>query len=205
MEFKTAAKNIYEIFKTIAVMFLLAFLIRTYLIQTFVVEGRSMEPNFHDGEYLLIDKISYRFRPPQRGDVVVFISPDDGKLHFIKRVIGLPGEQIEITQNSIFINQRKLAELYLNRGEQTLIENNFLADFKTVIGQDEYFVLGDNRQNSKDSRSIGLIPKKNVTGRAFLTIYPLTFFGLVQSPSHEDRLTLDSLRNYSTPIVTSDF
>lgn len=141
-----------------------------------------MEPSFHDGEYLLIDKVSYRFKNPQRGDIVVFISPDDGTLHFIKRVIGLPGEEIEITQNTIYINSKRLNESYLGRGEQTLIENNFLADFKSKIGQDEFFVLGDNRQNSKDSRSIGLIDKRDITGRAFLIIFPLKSFGLVHLP-----------------------
>lgn len=141
-----------------------------------------MEPNFHDGEYLLIDKVSYRFKTPQRGDIVVFISPEDGKLHFIKRIIGLPGEEIEITQNTIYINSKRLSEPYLGRGEQTLIENNFLADFETTIGQGEFFVLGDNRQNSKDSRSIGLIDKRNITGRAFVIIFPLKNFGLVRLP-----------------------
>jgi len=141
-----------------------------------------MEPNFHDGEYLLIDKVSYRLKSPQRGDVIVFISPEDSKLHFIKRIIGLPGDNIEITKNTIYINGRKLAEPYLNKGEQTLIENNFLADFKSKIGPDDFFVLGDNRQNSKDSRSIGLIPRINVTGRASIIIWPVKYFGLVRLP-----------------------
>jgi signal peptidase I len=192
VEFKTVAKNFYEIFKTIAVMFLLAFLIRSYLIQTFVVEGRSMEPNFYDGEYLLIDKISYRLKEPQRGDVAVFLSPEDNRLHFIKRIIGLPGENIEITQNTIFINGQPLPEPYLQKGERTLIEDNFLADFKARILDDQFFVLGDNRQNSKDSRSIGLVPKKNITGRAFLVIYPLKNFGLVHGPNYE-RLSTHAL------------
>lgn len=187
MDARLIIKNFYEIFKTIAVMFLLAFVIRAYIVQTFVVEGLSMEPNFHDGEYLLIDKVSYRFDQPQRGDVVVFISPEDAKLHFIKRVIGLPGEAVEITQNRIFINNNQLQEDYLRRGEQTLISDNFTNDFKTVIPQDHYFVLGDNRQNSKDSRLIGLIPKQNIVGRSFIVIYPLKNFSLVGHPAYAGR------------------
>lgn len=187
MDVRLIIKNFYEIFKTIAVMFLLAFVIRAYIVQTFVVEGQSMEPNFHDGEYLLIDKVSYRFKEPQRGDVVVFISLEDQKLHFIKRVIGLPGEAVEITQNRIFINNNQIQEDYLKRGEQTLIGDNFINDFKTVIPQDHYFVLGDNRQNSKDSRLIGLIPKQNIVGRAFIVIYPLKNFSLVGQPAYAER------------------
>lgn len=187
MDARLIIKNFYEIFKTIAVMFLLAFVIRAYIVQTFVVEGLSMEPNFHDGEYLLIDKISYRFNQPQRGDVAVFISPEDAKLHFIKRVIGLPGETIEITQNRIFINNRPLQEDYLKQGEQTLIGDNLLNDFKAVIPQDHHFVLGDNRQNSKDSRLIGLVPKRNIVGRAFIVIYPLKNFSLVGEPAYAGR------------------
>lgn len=188
MDVRLIIKNFYEIFKTIAVMFLLAFVIRAYIVQTFVVEGQSMQPNFHDGEYLLIDKVSYRFNQPQRGDVVVFISPEDQKLHFIKRVIGLPGEAVEITQNRIFINNNQIQEDYLRRGEQTLIGDNFINDFKTVIPQDHYFVLGDNRQNSKDSRLIGLIPKQSIVGRAFVVIYPLKNFSLVGQPAYAGRM-----------------
>lgn len=158
-----------ETVKTAAVMILVAFAIKAFLIQTFVIEGSSMEPNFHNSEFLLIDKISYRFSNPKRGEIIVF-RPAAAADNYIKRIVGMPGETIKIVNNEIFIDDRRLDEPYLSQGALTKMPTNKI--FR--ISDDEYFVLGDNRENSKDSRAIGPINKKQIEGRVFLIFYPIS-------------------------------
>jgi len=133
-----------------------------------------MEENFHDGDYLLIDEISYRFKKPKRGDVVVFRYPENPSQFFIKRIIGLPGETVEIKNNQVTIYNSKvktglnLKEIYLSDNQQTIGNVNIGLDI------DEYFVMGDNRLQSSDSRRWGSVAKSLITGRAFLRLWPVT-------------------------------
>lgn len=180
-----ALSSLLEFIKTVAMIVIVAFLVRFYLIQPFIVEGSSMEPNFHNGQYLLVDKISYRFRPVGRGDVVVFHPPTRPGLNYIKRVIALPGDSIEIKDGEIVVNGVRLEEPYLD-GEQTLVRNSAVANLKSKLASDEYFVLGDNRDHSSDSREIGSIPRSNIVGRAWLVVFPLRNFGLVFHPSYAE-------------------
>ncbi len=175
--------SIFEFIKTVAIIILIAFFVRFYLIQPFVVEGSSMEPNFHNSQYLMVDKLSYRIHPPKRGDVVVFHPPNAPSLNYIKRIIALPGEQIEIKNGEIFINNARLAEPYIP-AEKTLIRYSEAANLKQTLGNDEYFVLGDNREHSSDSREWGSVPAANVIGRAWLVIFPLKNFGVVFHPTY---------------------
>lgn len=147
--------------------------IRYFLIQPFYVKGASMEPNFYDSEYLIIDEMSYRFRDPMRGEIVVFRYPRDPSQFFIKRVVALPGETVEITDGNVLIyneehpNGMLLKEDYLG-GEQTNGKE------RVTLGGDEYFVLGDNRDSSLDSRSFGTLDRDNLIGRVWVRGLPLS-------------------------------
>ena len=142
-----------------------------------------MEPNFKNGDYLVVDEISYRFADPNRGDVIVFKFPGDPKQRYIKRIIGIPGETVKIEEGKITIsNQEK---------SWVLDESNYLPSSLTTssneeisLGNDEYFVLGDNRPFSSDSRRWGLLPRENIIGRGFLRALPLGAFAKIDAPSY---------------------
>ncbi len=129
-----------------------------------------MEPNLMNGDYLLVDEISYRFGGPRRGDTIVFRYPADPSQFFIKRIIGLPGETVEIRNNKVKIYDSEsvvLKENYLSESQQTL------GDMVVRLGNDEYFVMGDNRLQSSDSRRWGSLKKKYIIGRAFVRLWPV--------------------------------
>lgn len=163
--------SFFDFIKTIAVIIALAFVIRVFIIQPFIVEGESMEPTFKTKDYLITEKVSYRFRPPQRGEVVIFNPPDRTSENYIKRIIGLPGDQIEIKGGNIYINKEKLIEPYLTSIDKTLVAQK--EGYTTVLQDDEYFVMGDNRSHSRDSREIGSIPKQNVVSKVWFRLLPL--------------------------------
>ncbi|MFH1047748.1 MAG: signal peptidase I [Patescibacteria group bacterium] len=146
--------------------------IRYFLIQPFYVKGASMEPNFYDHEYLIIDEISYRFSEPERGNIVVFRYPDDPRQFFIKRVIGLPGERIEINGGKVRIYNEKYPD------GQLLNENDYLGMIFTPgekdvqLGDDEYFLMGDNRTASMDSRAFGPVPERFLIGKVLFRGWP---------------------------------
>lgn len=164
----------------------IAFPIRYFIAQPFVVDGASMEPNFHNGQYLVIDEISYFLREPARGEVVVFRFPGNPKVHYIKRVIGLPGETVDIRDGGVFIQNPdhpegfRLAEPYLPRDVR--VPGNFRFTLFT-LGAGEYVVLGDNRLESSDSRSWGVLGRKFVTGRAIFRAWPPGAFGPIAGAS----------------------
>ena len=130
----------------------------------FRIEGASMEPNLHDSEYVLIDKVSYRLHAPERGDVIVF-ERQGNERDYIKRIIGLPGDTVQVSGGQVLINGRALGEPYLN----TTMLNDMPA---RQIEADRYFVMGDNRNNSSDSRSFGSIAAQDIIGRAWLVYWP---------------------------------
>src|SRR3990167_8231564 len=177
---------IFELIKVVIISLAIIIPIRYYLIQPFYVKGASMEPNFYDKEYLIIDEISYRFNEIKRGDIVVFRYPKNLEEYFIKRVIGLPGEKIQIKDGNVYIyneehNQGlKLAEAYLPLGDRTYGLNE---DLITLSGS-EYYVLGDNRNSSKDSRSFGPVDKKLITGRVLFRGWPFNRIDVFSAPSY---------------------
>lgn len=171
-----------ELVKTILTVVIVAFVIRSLLAQSFRVEGSSMEPNFHNRELVLVEKVSFRLRQIKRGDVIVLVAPDQPKIDLIKRVVGLPGETLRIQANKIFIDDRQLRESYLKTNEITQAVGAPDQPYVISLKPGEYFVLGDNRQSSKDSRSIGAIPQKNIVGKVFIVIWPTKNFGLVSRP-----------------------
>lgn len=175
--------SLFEFLKTVAIIVIVAFFVRFYLVQPFIVEGSSMEPTFQNGEYLLVDKISYRARAPRRGDVIVFHPPNIPGLNYIKRIIALPNELVETKNGEIYINNVRLEEPYLSK-ERSLVRNSQAANLNVRLGANEYFVLGDNRDHSSDSREWGSVPIDNVIGRAWLVVFPVQNFGLVFQPTY---------------------
>ena len=171
-----------EIFSTI--LYILVVLLGTYLLITFVgqrtsVSGSSMEPTLSNNDQLILDKISYRFSEPQRFDIIVFPFQYAEKTFYVKRIIGLPGETVQIDlQGNIYINGQILNEDY---GKET-IKFAGLAVEPITLGDDEYFVMGDNRNNSSDSRdpSVGNIRRSNIIGKAWVRIWPLNKFGVLK-------------------------
>lgn len=164
---------IWEITKIVVISLAIIIPVRYYLIQPFFVRGASMQPNFKHGEYLVIDEISYRFERPQRGQAIVFKYPKDPSQYYIKRIIGLPGETIEIKDKQVIIYNQQFPQgiildesAYLRNGQATW------GDIKMELGPDEYFVLGDNRGASSDSRQWGPLPEKYIIGRVWLRAWP---------------------------------
>jgi len=160
--------------------------IRYFLFQPFIVSGESMAPNFESGDYLIVDEISYRFSAPQRGDVVIFnagfIQGYSGQ-RFIKRVIGLPGETVIVANGKV--------EIIKDGKTSTLNEKYLPADLKTypdtnkTLKASEYFVMGDNRAQSYDSRFWGVVPQKYIIGKAFLRIFPITALSDIHRPAYQ--------------------
>ncbi len=176
---------IFELVKIAVIAFVIVAPIRYFLFQPFIVSGASMAPNFATGDYLIVDEISYRFSTPQRGDVVVFDAsfiPDYSGQRFIKRVVGLPGETVSVINGLVQIikdgNVAVLNEEYLPSDLETL------GDEEITLGENEYFVMGDNRAYSYDSRMWGVVPGKYIIGKAFLRIFPITSLSGISRPAY---------------------
>ena len=167
-------------------IYLLCVLGAVWLVITFVgqrteVEGASMENTLHNGDNLIVDKLSYRFHDPERFDIIVFPFQFQDNTYYIKRIIGLPGETVQIMDDgSIYINGEKLEENY---GMEVIKPETIgRAAEPSELGDDEYFVMGDNRNNSSDSRTdmVGNITRENIIGKAWLRIWPVSDFGVLQ-------------------------
>ena len=173
-----------EIIKTLVTAAILAFGIRTFVAEARYIPSESMQPTLEINDRLIIEKISYRFRTPERGDVVVFRPTDELKKQgykeaFIKRVIGLPGDTVEVKNDKVFVNNKELPEKYIfvpeiAPGYQARPQRPYGP---TTVPDDQYLVLGDNRNNSLDSRSWGFVPRENLIGRATVRFWPLQRLG----------------------------
>ena len=174
-----ALREILSMIGWILFIFCLVFLVTTYVGQRTRVEGHSMEPALSDGDNLIVDKISYRFHDPERFDIIIFPYQWEPNTYYIKRIIGLPGETIQIDdEGNIYIDGEVLQEHFgLER-----IKNPGSAREPITLGEDEYFVLGDNRNNSEDSRftQVGVIHRDDIVGRAWLRIYPFDRIGFIR-------------------------
>lgn len=151
--------------------------IRVFIAQPFIVSGSSMIPTFQNGQYLIVDELSYRIGEPQRGDVVVFRYPNDTKKFFIKRIIGLPGETIDIKKGEITIINTTHPEGFAL--DQNYVENHSAENAHTTLTTDQYFVMGDNRTGSFDSRSWGPVQRNLLVGRAYLRLFPINKISLM--------------------------
>ncbi len=172
---------LWESAKIILFAALIVLPIRYFLFQPFIVRGASMEPSFHEADYLIVDQLSYRFRDPQRGEVIVFNYPQDPQKRHIKRIIGLPGEEVTIKEGKIFV---------ASEGEKNLLEEDYLPLERTTgeerifLNEREYFVMGDNRGASFDSRNWGSLPRENVIGRVFFQVSFFDVFARVEIPEY---------------------
>jgi len=174
---------VWETIKIVVVALLIVVPIRYFIFQPFFVKGQSMEPNFEDGDYLIIDEISYRLGDPQRGEVVVFKYPQNPSQRYIKRIIGLPGETVVIENGKVAI--------FNWQGTQVLDESGYLSlaiqtpgKVQISLAENEYFVLGDNRSVSADSRNWGPLPKENIVGRVVLRAWPFVAFAKFEAPTY---------------------
>lgn len=163
----------WDIAKVTIIALILAGLVRYFLIQPFFVEGASMEPNFLDGDYLLVDEISYYFKPVERGEVVVFHYPLDTSKYYIKRVIALPNETIEIKNGKVRVYNESDKNGFLIKEDYLLSNGLTVGDVKKKLGNSEYFVLGDNRLFSSDSRQWGSLPRNDIVGRVWVRAWPI--------------------------------
>jgi signal peptidase I len=164
---------IWEIVKIAIIALIIVVPIRAFVFQPFFVRGASMEPNFHDFDYLIVDEISYRFSEPKRGDVIVFYNPSNNSQRFIKRIIGLPGETIKISEGSVSIKND--ADFFILNETAYLSENiKTPGNREVLLEQSQYFVMGDNRGLSLDSRSFGALEEDLIIGKESFRLWPLS-------------------------------
>ena len=174
---------VWEVSKIVLIALIIVVPIRVFVFQPFFVKGQSMEPNFHNSDYLIIDELTYRFKAPERGDVIVFKYPNNPSQKYIKRIIGLPDETIEIQNNQIIIS-KYLDTMVLDESEYLASSVSTLGTVKITLSEDEYFVMGDNRTASSDSRKWGVLPEDNIIGRAILRPWPLEAYAKIEGPEY---------------------
>lgn len=188
--FKHISSFFVDTIETVVIALSIFLVVYLFLMQPHQVSGLSMFPNFHDKEYILTDKVSYKFGEPQRGDVVVFKAPEAANCpegtgcDFIKRIIGLPGEQVQLINKHFFINGRQLDESNYLASTVVTDPGQYIANRTITLGPNEYFVSGDNRPHSSDSRAWGPITKDEIIGRGFFRYWPINRMGLLPKASY---------------------
>jgi signal peptidase I len=175
--------SVWEVIEVVLIAVITVFIIRNFLAQPFLVSGASMEPNFSHGNYLLVDEITYRFREPARGDVVVFRSPQDRKTFFIKRVIGLPGEQVDVSDGKLRLFGKEGNEITVD--ESYLIQGDTPGNVHLTLEEGEFLVLGDNRNNSFDSRNWGPLDRESIIGIVRLRLFPFDKIEVIDTPTYQ--------------------
>jgi signal peptidase I len=182
---KVAGAFIWDLVKILVIALIIIVPFRMFVAEPFVVSGSSMEPNFHNHDYLIVDRLSYLTGSPKRGDVIVLLYPKDTTQFFIKRIIGLPGDTVTIQNGYVTItgseypNGFRLPESYLPNQEET-----FGSAAPVHLGSDEYFVLGDNRTASSDSRVWGILPRNDIVGRVWARVYPFSTAEFFHTPTY---------------------
>jgi len=183
---RSTAGFILEVVKVVFIALAIIIPVRYFLIQPFYVKGASMEPNFNDNEYLIINEISYRFEEPARGDIVVFRYPRNPSQFFIKRIIGLPGERVEISGGRVkIINSDYPTGRWLDESPYLAADVTSGEDMNVSLGSDEFFVMGDNRGSSLDSRRFGPIERSFIVGKTWVRAWPLSRWSTFPSPFPE--------------------
>lgn len=181
---KKAIAAFFDFLQGIVVVMAILVMIYLFVMSPQEINGASMEPNFHNGEYILTNKVTYKLKNPQRGDVVIFKSPKNKDIDYIKRIIGLPGDTVELRNNAFFVNEQLVEEPYIPEGT-FLYGGSYLQENDLIIvPEGMYFVVGDNRPHSSDSREFGPIPKEDFIGQAFLRYWPFDRAGVLPNPSY---------------------
>jgi signal peptidase I len=181
-----------DFLETIVVSLAIFAVVYIFLFQPHQVDGQSMVPNFHNAEYILTDKLSYRIHEPKRGDVVVFHSPQDERVDFIKRILGVPGDTLKISDGYVYLNGIKLEEGYVNDPGAVLAGRFLRENLEVEVPPGQYFVMGDNRGHSSDSREWGFVSRPGIVGRAFFRYWPVKVFGLI--PTAEAEITVGTVK-----------
>jgi signal peptidase I len=180
--FGSLSGHLIDFIQTLVIFGAIFALIYLFVAQPHKVSGNSMAPTFHDGDYILTDKITYRFRNPRNGDVIVLKNPKNESQDFIKRILATPGDTIKIENNLVYVNGKKLNEPYLSSSIITR-SSDFLKEGESLAaGLNQYYVLGDNREHSSDSRAWGPISKEEIIGKVFFRYFPPSAFGITQFP-----------------------
>lgn len=176
---KSIISFFFDFLETIVVALSVFVVIYLFIIQPHEVKGSSMEPNFHNNEYIITDKISYRFSNPERGQVIIFKAPVNPDVDYIKRIIGLPGDKVKVIKGKVYVNDKMLDEFYL-ASETPIFPGGFMQEsVEIVVPEGHFFVMGDNRPHSSDSREFGPIAKKLIIGRAIFRYWPISELGAV--------------------------
>ncbi|HEY4714960.1 MAG TPA: signal peptidase I [Candidatus Paceibacterota bacterium] len=168
---ESRAHSFWEMVRFALLALLIVIPIRVFVAQPFIVSGNSMVPTFHDNDYLIVDELSYRFAEPARNDVVVFRYPKDISKFFIKRIIGLPNDTLTIDGSKVTVKNERNPEGFVM--EEPFVKNQSSNQLSITLKNDEYFVMGDNRIASSDSRIWGILPRNLIVGRAFVRLLPL--------------------------------
>ncbi|MBI4066076.1 signal peptidase I [Candidatus Gottesmanbacteria bacterium] len=184
---KRAVGAFFDFLQGIVVILAIMVMIYLFIMSPQEINGASMEPSFHNGEYILTNKIEYKLRDPKRGDVVIFKSPRNKDIDYIKRIIGEPGDRVELIGGNFYVNGIKLDELYLGSGTYTSTGNYLREGTEAVVPEGRYFVAGDNRGHSSDSREFGPVPKEDFIGKALLRYWPFSEAGMITAPSYSLR------------------
>jgi signal peptidase I len=176
----------WEIAKIVLIALAIVVPIRYFLFQPFFVKGQSMEPNYETGDYLIIDELSYRLRSPERGEVIVLKYPNDITQRYIKRIIGLPGETVEIKNGKVTIYKNDSTTETLDESSYLglNVQTSSFGKEKTTLGTDEYFVMGDNRPVSSDSRRWGIVPRSDIIGKVYLRAWPPSAMAKIEVPQY---------------------
>ncbi len=177
----TTKQTVYEIARFSIIALLIVIPIRLFIAQPFIVSGASMADTFHTGEYLIVDQLTYHLEAPARGDVVIFRYPKDPCKFFIKRVIGLPGETIEIDNSTVIITNDENPDGFI-LDEPYIKSMRNIGHTEEVLGEREYFVMGDNRDESSDSRAWGVLQEERIVGRAYIRLFPPSMIDIL--PGH---------------------
>src|SRR3989344_9173489 len=177
--------SLFEIVEIAAVAIITVVIVRTFLLQPFLVNGASMEPNFSSGDYLLIDELTYRLRAPERGEVIVFRYPGDETTFYIKRVIGLPGERLKLSKDGIIIFNKEYPDGFTLDEAYIKTNNSEYGDREFILTNSQYFVMGDNRVHSFDSRNWGPMDKKELIGLVRLRLWPVPKISIFEEPAYK--------------------
>ncbi len=174
---------VWELVKILVLASITIALVRFFLFKPFYVQGASMEPNFYSREYLIIDELTYRLRTPERGEVIVFKYPGDQTEYFLKRIIGLPGERVKISGGIVSMYNKEHPEGIQIKEDYLPKDLSTIGDVDVQVGDSQYFVMGDNRPNSLDSRRFGPVDKSLIVGRAFFRGWPFSRMQKFEAPS----------------------
>lgn len=178
---RSALHSLLEVFQTVAIAVIAVFIVRTFIAQPFLVSGASMEPTFSNGDYLLVDEVTYRFREPVRGEVVVFRYPGDDRSFYIKRIIGLPGERVTIVNGTVTVAR---GDERITLPEPYAAVAPGAGNVEVTLREGEYYVLGDNRGFSFDSRSWGPLARDHIVGVVRMRLWPLDSALAFTAPSY---------------------